>query len=161
MSNKTLIFSSLLGDIHCIFDDNFLIRVSIGDNIMAGNQNCPVLSDSDKDFLSLGNELELYFAGQLKKFKQPFKFIMGTDFQKAVWLTLREIPYGETRTYKWLAGKVGRPGAFRAAGNALNKNPLPIILPCHRIILSDRSLGGFSAGHESKRLLLKLESEHI
>jgi methylated-DNA-[protein]-cysteine S-methyltransferase len=70
---------------------------------------------------------------------------------------LKEVPYGETRTYKWVAEKVGNPHAFRATGNALGKNPIPIIFPCHRIIESDGSIGGYSSGIEIKRRLLEIE----
>jgi methylated-DNA-[protein]-cysteine S-methyltransferase len=103
-------------------------------------------------------EVDAYFNGHLNKFKQEIKFITGTDFEQKAWLALREIPYGETRTYKWLAEKVGSPKAARAIGQALKKNPLPIILPCHRVIASDSSLGGFSWGVEIKRWLLIKES---
>lgn len=166
---KTFIFKSRLGDIHCIFENNLLIRVVLEDsskNIKAVTHNYLLESDldsinPDKDFSSLGNELQLYFNGLLRQFNQPVKFINGTVFEQNVWLKLKEIPYGETRTYKWLAEKVGCPKAFRAVGNALNKNPLSIILPCHRIVGSDGSLCGYSAGLELKRRLLKHESGHI
>jgi methylated-DNA-[protein]-cysteine S-methyltransferase len=81
----------------------------------------------------------------------------GTDFEKKVWETLRKIPYGETRTYKWLAEEIGKPQAFRAVGNALGKNPIPIIFPCHRVIESDGSLGGYSGGVDIKRRLIEIE----
>ena len=81
----------------------------------------------------------------------------GTEFERKVWETLKEIPYGETRTYKWLAEKIGKPHAFRAVGNALGKNPIPIIFPCHRVIETDGSLGGYSGGTDIKRRLLEIE----
>ncbi len=169
MQYKTFIFKSPIGDIHCVFEDNLLIRVGLGDNsknIKAVMHNYYLKSEldsinPDKGFLSLSNELQLYFSGLLKQFSQPIKFINGTPFQEDVWLALREIPYGETKTYKWLAQKVGHSEAFRAVGNALKKNPMPIILPCHRVIASDRSLCGFSAGIKLKRWLLKHESVHL
>lgn len=164
MGYKTLIFKSPMCDIHCIFGDNLLIRVILGDN--SKNTKAVIHTDldstnPDKNFLSLGNELQLYFSGLPMQFNQPIKFINGTVFEQNVWLILKEIPYGETKTYKWLAQKAGRNGAYRAVGNALKKNPLPIILPCHRVVASDGSLCGFSAGLELKRWLLKHESEHI
>ena len=70
---------------------------------------------------------------------------------------MKEIPYGETRTYGWLAERVERPRAFRAVGNAVAKNPIPIIIPCHRVVRADGSIGGFSCGVELKRWLLKHE----
>jgi len=102
-------------------------------------------------------ELEEYFAGRLREFSQKIAFLEGTEFEKEVWLALREVPYGETRTYKWLAERVGRPRGPRAVGQALSKNPIPIVLPCHRIIESDGDIGGYSSGVEIKRRLLAME----
>ena len=102
-------------------------------------------------------QLTEYFQGGRRLFTVPTAFSAGTPFEQKVWQVLREIPYGETRTYKWLAGRVGKGTAFRAVGNALGKNPIPIIFPCHRIIESDGSLGGYSGGIEIKRRLLDLE----
>jgi methylated-DNA-[protein]-cysteine S-methyltransferase len=102
-------------------------------------------------------ELKEYFENGLGKFSQKIGFTKGTEFEKKVWLTLKEIPYGETKTYKWLAEKIGNPNATRAVGQALSRNPLPIILPCHRIIESDGSIGGYSAGVDVKRRLLEIE----
>lgn len=81
----------------------------------------------------------------------------GTEFEQRVWSALSGIPFGETRTYKWIAEKIGNPGAVRAVGRALSKNPLPIIIPCHRVIESDGSLGGYSSGTHRKRRLLEME----
>jgi len=103
------------------------------------------------------NELREYFENGLKEFTQPISLTKGTEFEKTVWFALKEIPYGETRTYKWLAEIIGKPSAFRAVGQALGRNPLPIVLPCHRIIESDGSLGGYSAGINIKRRLLDSE----
>ncbi len=102
-------------------------------------------------------ELTEYFEKGRRDFACKTAFTEGTDFERHVWDTLREVPYGETRTYKWLAEKIGKPHAFRAVGNALGKNPIPIIFPCHRIIESDGSLGGYSSGEEIKRRLLEIE----
>ncbi|HXX57458.1 MAG TPA: methylated-DNA--[protein]-cysteine S-methyltransferase [Thermodesulfovibrionales bacterium] len=102
-------------------------------------------------------QLNAYFKGQLTAFDQKIGFSEGTDFEREVWLNLREVPFGETRSYRWLAERINRPKAVRAVGQALSKNPLPIILPCHRIIESDGSLGGYSGGVDIKRRLLDLE----
>jgi methylated-DNA-[protein]-cysteine S-methyltransferase len=102
-------------------------------------------------------EMENYFSGALREFTHPFVLVRGTDFEKKVWLALRGVPYGETRTYKWLSERVGRPGASRAVGQALSRNPLPIVLPCHRIIESDGGLGGYSPDVDIKRRLLDME----
>jgi methylated-DNA-[protein]-cysteine S-methyltransferase len=112
-----------------------------------------------KDIAShlLKKELREYFEHGKDEFTQEIDPANGTEFEKNVWFTLREIPFGETRTYKWLAEKIGKPNASRAVGQALGKNPLPIILPCHRIIESDGSLGGYSGGIDIKRRLLEME----
>ena len=102
-------------------------------------------------------ELMEYFEKGLDRFSQKIGFLKGTDFEKKVWQILHEIPYGDTRTYKWLAEKIGNPHATRAVGRALSRNPLPIILPCHRIIESDGSIGGYSSGVDIKRRLLEIE----
>ena len=80
-----------------------------------------------------------------------------SDFEKAVYRATRKIPRGEVRSYKWVAEAIGRPNACRAVGNALNKNPYPVIVPCHRVIKSDGSIGGFALGLKMKRRLLKSE----
>ncbi len=82
-----------------------------------------------------------------------------TPFQRKVWNAVKAIPYGETRSYKWVAKKIGNPKAARAVGQALKRNPLLIIIPCHRVICSDGKLGGFSQGLKKKRELLKLERQ--
>jgi methylated-DNA-[protein]-cysteine S-methyltransferase len=97
-----------------------------------------------------------YFEGQRRDFNIPFH-VSGTDFEKNIWLTLREISYGQTRTYKWMADRVGSPKGVRAVGQALSRNPLPLVLPCHRVIQSDGKIGGYSSGIEIKRRLLDLE----
>lgn len=102
-------------------------------------------------------ELTAYFDNGEEEFTQKIDLAGGTEFEREVWLILKEIPYGETRTYKWLAEKIGNPNASRAVGRALSRNPLPIILPCHRIIESDGSLGGYSGGVNIKRRLLDME----
>ena len=107
--------------------------------------------------LRFKKELEAYFQGRMSTFDQEVGFPEGTDFEQEVWLALRDIPYGETRSYKWLAERIGRPKATRAVGRALGRNPIPIVLPCHRVIESDGSLGGYSSGVDIKRRLLDIE----
>jgi methylated-DNA-[protein]-cysteine S-methyltransferase len=102
-------------------------------------------------------QFEAYFSGDLRQFDIKMDFISGTQFERAVWQSLKNVVYGETRSYKWLAEEVKRPNAARAVGNALTKNPFPIVLPCHRIIESDNSLGGYSFGADLKRRLLDME----
>ena len=106
-------------------------------------------------------QLRDYFNGTLKEFRQVVLFLSGTDFEKKVWLSLKEVPYGETRTYKWLAERVGSPKGSRAVGQALSRNPIPIVFPCHRVIESDGSLGGYSGGIDIKRRLLDMEYYYL
>lgn len=105
-------------------------------------------------------QLSLYAEGKLREFDLPLS-PKGTDFQKRVWQKLREIPYGETRSYKQLAEAVGDPNACRAVGGANGKNPIPVIIPCHRVIGADGSLGGFTSGIENKKRLLGLEGAKV
>lgn len=101
-------------------------------------------------------QLEEYFAGARREFS--FKLdLRGTDFQLTCWQALLAIPYGETRTYGDIARAVGRPHGFRAVGMANNRNPLAIVVPCHRVIASDGTLCGYGGGLEIKRKLLELE----
>lgn len=102
-------------------------------------------------------ELREYFERGREEFTIKATFTRGTPFERSVWEALKGIPYGETRTYKWLAERVGNPNATRAVGQALKRNPLPIVVPCHRIIESDGSPGGYSAGEDIKRRLLAHE----
>lgn len=101
-------------------------------------------------------QLEEYFSGRRRRFDLPLK-LSGTDFQRQVWETLAEIPYGSTISYAELAAMVGRPAAFRAVGQANGANPLPIVLPCHRVVASGGRIGGYGGGLEMKRRLLALE----
>ena len=105
---------------------------------------------------SYKSQLIEYLQGKRKVFDMPY-IMLGTEFEKRVWKTLLTIPYGETRSYQWLANKVGLRKGARAVGQALKRNPLPIIIPCHRIIHEDGSLGGYSSGVDIKRRLLDLE----
>jgi len=104
----------------------------------------------------LGQELRGYFAGQRREFSVPLD-LRGTDFQLAVWREIAAIGYGDTRTYSEIARSAGRPRAVRAAGTATGNNPVPILVPCHRVIAAHGKLGGFSGGLDAKRRLLALE----
>ncbi|HOE57035.1 MAG TPA: methylated-DNA--[protein]-cysteine S-methyltransferase [Bacillota bacterium] len=101
-------------------------------------------------------QLESYFAGELKEFTLPLK-PEGTEFMKKVWSALCEIPYGKTVSYKEIAEKVGVPKGARAVGIANNRNPIPIFIPCHRVIGADGSLTGYGGGLDMKKYLLELE----
>jgi len=102
------------------------------------------------------SELEEYFAGKRREFTFPID-LRGTDFQLACWRALLAIPYGETRSYADIARAVGQPRGFRAVGMANNRNPVAIVVPCHRVIASDGTLCGYGGGLDVKRKLLELE----
>ena len=102
--------------------------------------------------------LRAYFNGDKADFPDKLDLAGATHFQREVWRAARLIPYGETRSYAWVAGRIGKPGAARAVGQALGRNPLPVIVPCHRVLASGGGLGGFSGGLDMKRYLLHLEA---
>ena len=104
-------------------------------------------------------QLDEYFAGKRKEFDLPLA-PKGTEFQIRTWAALRTIPYGETWSYKQLAQAAGSPKGYRAVGMANNRNPISIIVPCHRVIGSDGSLVGFGGGLDAKRFLLEMEKKH-
>ena len=103
-----------------------------------------------------GAQLEAYFSGALKTFDLPLRPV-GTAFQREVWSTLARIPYGQTWSYGDVARRIGKPQAVRAVGAANGRNPIPIVLPCHRVIGADGSLTGFGGGLPAKQFLLALE----
>jgi methylated-DNA-[protein]-cysteine S-methyltransferase len=143
--------------LYVMADDGALRRA-----VFAGDEHPPagweVYARNDRaPVLQLARcELEQYTRGVRQRFTVPFE-LDGTHFQCEVWKALFEIPYGEVRTYGELARALGRPGAARAVGAAAAKNPLPVIVPCHRLIGSGEMLTGFVGGLEVKRWLLELE----
>ena len=111
----------------------------------------------DEKLKSVLNEMRNYFSGNQVNFKSLLDLRIGTVFQRKVWDKISKIPHGEIRTYKWIAREIGNINAVRAVGNAVGKNPVPPIIPCHRVIRTDGKLGGFSSGISLKKWLLKLE----
>ena len=105
------------------------------------------------------SELKEYFNGQRKIFDFPL-VIIGTDFQRAVWEELRKINYGEIKTYSDIAKNIGKPNACRAVGNANNKNPFMIVIPCHRVVGKNKKSGGYAFGVDIRDKLLELEKLH-
>ena len=112
---------------------------------------------NEKKLPSLERKVSGYMDGSLKDIGLEPIFLIGSEFEKKVWDAARNIPYGETLNYGNIAGICGNPNAGRAVGNALGKNPVIIIVPCHRVIKSDGSIGGFSAGQGLKKKLLSIE----
>ena len=104
-------------------------------------------------------ELAVYFAGRLKRFTARCDLDGLTPFTRAVLNITARIPYGEVRSYRWIARKLGKPDASRAVGNALARNPVPVIIPCHRVVRSDGAIGGFALGPGWKKRLLALEQQ--
>jgi O-6-methylguanine DNA methyltransferase len=113
-------------------------------------------AESSRTLQAYVDELEEYFAGQRREFSFALD-LRGTDFQLACWRALLKIPYGETRSYADIARAVDRPTGFRAVGMANNRNPIAIVVPCHRVIASDGTLCGYGGGLDIKRKLLELE----
>jgi len=153
MSKSSLfydIFESPVGTLYLIFSGKLLTGISSKKPVQMPFKKSP----ASKNFIK---ELWDYFQGRRHNFIQEIKFLEGTDFDKKVWLCLKDIPFGETRTYKWVAERIGNPLATRAVGQALSRNPIPIVLPCHRIIESGGSIGGYSSGINIKRRLLEME----
>jgi methylated-DNA-[protein]-cysteine S-methyltransferase len=120
----------------------------------------PAWKKNAAPFAAAVRQLHEYFAGRREDFDLPL-VLDGTDFQLRVWRKLRTIPYGQTISYLQLAEKIGNPKAVRAVGLANGSNPIPIIIPCHRVIGSDGSLTGFGGGLPTKQKLLALESRQL
>jgi O-6-methylguanine DNA methyltransferase len=114
-----------------------------------------VIEDKSKNEAVLA-ELESYLAGELREFQSPLD-LRGTEFQKKVWREVRTIPYGTTCSYRDITERIGHPRAYRAVGAANGANPIPIIVPCHRVIGRDGSLRGYGGGLALKERLLRLE----
>ena len=113
----------------------------------------------EKPFKAARQQLTEYFEGERREFDLPLK-LNGTEFQMSVLQALQQIPYGETMSYSDIAERIGRPKAVRAVGAANGRNPIPIIVPCHRVIGSHGDLTGFGGGLDTKEALLRLEAEH-
>lgn len=123
-------------------------------SIRCGSSAAPHMPSEVSELANL--QLQEYFAGKRTAFDLPLE-LEGTPFQLAVWKAMLEIPYGETRTYGQLAAAIGRPAASRAVGQAANRNPIWIVIPCHRIVGSNHSLTGYAGGLSMKGALLELE----
>lgn len=113
--------------------------------------------ETSDDFSGAAGLIADYFAGNRVTLECDLDLSGGTEFQRAAWDKCREIPFGETRTYGWIADEVGCPSGMRAVGRAMGANPVPIIIPCHRVVRSDGGLGGFSSGLRWKVRLLEME----
>jgi len=145
-------YLSPLGIITYEFENEKIISLSISDLNVKNIKN-EFTDKVDKELLS-------YFSQELKNFNVPINFKKGTSFQLTVWNELKKIPYGKTISYKDLAIRINKPNAYRAVGQACKRNPIGIIVPCHRVLGSDNSLVGYSGKNfiDLKKQLLDLES---
>ena len=148
-------YKSPIGWIDIIAEENCILRASFSEEASLSGPtfppNLPVLTRTIK-------LLDLYFAGgPIDLAEIPVQLAYATDFQQQVWNAIQQIPYGEVRSYKWIAEQIGKPKAVRAVGGAVGANPVSILRPCHRVIRSNGALGGYGGGLERKHQLLALE----
>lgn len=141
--------STPVGNICIQTDNSIIIRLSFSEIENKDTFLLPIIK----------NQICEYFEGKRKVFQLSYKLI-GTEFQKKVWTELLNIPYGCTKTYKEIAVAIGNQKSARAVGNACNKNPLPIIIPCHRVVGSDGKLTGYNGGMDIKEFLLLMEKKY-
>ena len=146
-------YKTRLGSVTFVEEDGALLAISTHRSFEGVIQETKLIKEAYRQFSE-------YLEGERKEFNLPFK-MQGTEFQKRVWKALCDIPYGETRSYKQIAQAIGNPKAVRAVGMANNKNPLLVIVPCHRVIGTNGQLVGYASGLEKKRLLLQLENPHF
>ena len=143
-------YNSPIGNLEIICENNELVSLKIGETVV----NSSVDADSIK---KIKLQLDEYFLGERQKFDIKIN-PKGTQFQKLVWKELQKIPYGKIKSYSEIAIALGKPNAQRAVGSACNKNPIMLIIPCHRVISKNGSVGGFAYGNIVKQKLLEIES---
>lgn len=143
-----------LSSVHIVVSDKGL--ESLGFEKIAGNYSNTPTQFQEKLTLDIEKQIHEYIQGKRTKFEIPLD-LQGSDFQKRVWRELLKIPYGKTISYKMLATQIGDANASRAVGGANGKNPICIVIPCHRVINASGSLGGYSGGLDKKISLLKVE----
>lgn len=147
-----------IGDLLLAGDEDGLAQIGFPQGKMRRDP-APDWIFNEKPFVEACRQLGEYFAGTRKEFELPLH-LSGTDFQVQVLEELQKIPYGETASYGDIAKRIGRPKAMRAVGAANGRNPIPIVIPCHRVIGSSGDLTGFGGGLDTKEALLRLEAEH-
>lgn len=158
LSIKYYSFETPIGEMTIFFSEKGIVYLNVKgqDDVNMLKRKYGQVEKVDMKDKEYHKEIIEYLEGNRREFTLPLDLI-GTDFQRKVWKGLLDIPYGEIRTYKDIAETIGNPKAYRAVGNALNKNPVLIVVPCHRVIGSNGQLVGFGGGLELKRWLLELE----
>jgi methylated-DNA-[protein]-cysteine S-methyltransferase len=146
------VFDSPIGPIGIETEDQLVTAIELMTDWKSAAEPSPIA-------LQTMHELRLYFAGKLQKFSVPFP-IKGTKFKQKVLNALLAIPYGETRSYGDVAKMIGAPKAYRAVGTACATNDIPLLIPCHRVIKSDHTIGGFATRVDIKQQLIDLEKSH-
>jgi methylated-DNA-[protein]-cysteine S-methyltransferase len=149
-----IVITSPVGKLRLIASDKGLVAIDVRNVRVASNLETS--ASAQKILSTTKKQLEQYFAGKRTTFDIPLDLV-GTEFQQQAWRALCRIPYGKTISYGQQAKNIKKPKAFRAVGSANGKNPIPIIVPCHRVVASDGSLGGYSLGLKMKKQLLALE----
>lgn len=149
---------SPIGELLLAGDDDALTVIGFPEGKMRRDPEADWIFN-EQPFAEARRQLGEYFAGERREFDLPLR-LDGTEFQLLVLDELRRIPYGETTSYGVIAKRIGRPKAVRAVGAANGRNPIPIIVPCHRVIGSSGDLTGFGGGLSTKEALLRLEAEH-
>ena len=144
-------FSSPIGVVRLIEADGSIIRIELTDAAGTSSAPTPLLREAE-------HQITAFLRGDRRQLDFPIRMV-GTPFQQRVWRALLQIPYGTTRTYGEIATAIGNPRASRAVGMACNKNPLLLIVPCHRVVGANGNLTGFAYGTDAKRWLLELEIE--
>ncbi|MGO2118348.1 MAG: methylated-DNA--[protein]-cysteine S-methyltransferase [Fusobacterium sp.] len=152
VNNYEFVYTCPLGEFLIVHSDEEVL----GLKFLNKNEKDDIKEKKNKFSENITLQLNEYFSGARKSFDLKLS-LTGTNFQKKVWEALGNIPYGETKSYKEIAIEVGSPKAFRAVGSANNKNPIPIIIPCHRVIGKNGKLVGFAGGLDLKEKLLQLE----
>ncbi len=156
---ETLLYAraaSPVGPLFLAASTRGLVRLEFEGRVQKLNSSTTQLQESETALAAYLSELSEYFAGERRTFSLPLD-LRGTEFQLACWSALLAIPYGETRSYRDIAQAIGHPHAYRAVGMSNNRNPVAIIVPCHRVIASSGSLCGYGGGLDVKRKLLDLE----
>jgi len=164
VSFNSQLHNTPVGTLHLISSNNKLVLLKFFDSENPMHEfffSKKLINRADKIITKTIQQLSEYFSGERKIFDVPIDFIYGTDFQKKVWNELKNVEYGKTESYLGISKNINNPKAYRATGNANNKNPISIIVPCHRIISNSGDIGGYGSGIANKEFLLKLEEKYF